>query len=233
MPKAIWLMCAPLAMAAVAPQNPDAYPARDLIHSDVPLYTFDDADFWPRPFVDKDSWGCTSRIAFGDWRFIPDPRNEYEDESWYRFSNYGVFHCAAIVKGPVDRSDLDAATFEYSFFVKLGDTRIGDKPWELWAIQQGTMPGSSYILLARPAGKASLIDAFTVLQQQCPSGRVRKLVSGSLDIWQTSYCAINTRDGLLELSRRMVQFPPLGVITRVPDKKKPGDDAPGSPNVKN
>jgi hypothetical protein len=36
-----------------------------------------------------------------------------------------------------------------------------------------------------------------------------------LDIWNTRYCAINTREELLSLGRQMLKFPALGTIKRV------------------
>lgn len=41
------------------------------LHAPLPLYTFDWAETWPRSFSSGEDFGCTSRVAFGDWRFTP------------------------------------------------------------------------------------------------------------------------------------------------------------------
>ena len=59
-----------------------------------------------------------------------------------------------------------------------------------------------------------LIEKFNVLQAECPRENVRD--AGSLDILLTRYCAVNSRNELIRLARRMAQRPPLGILTRVP-----------------
>ena len=185
------------------------------IHSNLPLYTFDWEEIWPRSFHSEDTFGCTSRVAFGDWHFIPAETDEAEGEFWERYSNYGVFHCAAIMRTADERASLDEAEWEYGFFVRLGRDRLGSDEWELWALQRGTVPGSEYALLAREAGQEGLIEKFRVLQQRCPSGRL--LEAEGLDIWSTRYCAINSRAELLALAQRMLRLPSRGTIERVPE----------------
>jgi hypothetical protein len=182
------------------------------IHSALPLYTFDWEQTWPRSFSSGDEFGCTSRVAFGDWRFTPSPENSVGEQHWERFTNYGVFHCAAIMRTAEEQGELDESQWEYGFFVQLGTARKGSITWELWALQKGVVPGSEYTLLAREPGGAT-IERFTVLQQRCPFG-TRVEVKG-LDIWVTRYCAINSRAELLSLSRKMLALPALGVIERV------------------
>ncbi len=182
------------------------------IHSTLPLYTFDWAQTWPRSFSSGDEFGCTSRVAFGDWRFTPSPDNSYGEQHWERFTNYGVFHCAGIIRTADEQSELDGAQWDYGFFVQLGTARKGGVAWELWAVQKGIVPGSEYTLLAREPGDAT-IERFTVLQQRCPSGTRRE--AKGLDIWVTRYCAINSRAELLSLARKMLALPALGVIERV------------------
>jgi hypothetical protein len=186
--------------------------AADRLHSTLPLYTFDWEQLWPRNFSSGEDFGCTSRVAFGDWRFTPDASDEFGEEHWERFSNYGVFHCAAIMRTAGERGELKEARWEYGFFVQLGNARKGSATWELWALQKGVVPGSNYILLAREPGGAT-IERFTVLQQRCPAGR--QLEAKSLDIWTTRYCAIASRAELLSLARRMLALPARGVIERV------------------
>lgn len=197
--------------AAVGMADPTDIVA-DLIHADVPLYGADWDDLWPRSFVLGDDFGCESRVPFGDWRFTPDPADPDPEPHWERFANYGAFHCAAVLRTANDRAGLDAASWRYGFFVKLGSGRRDGQLWELWAIQSGMVPGSDYVLLAREA-KTSSVDQFRVLQQRCPAAWYRQ--GGSLDSWVTRYCAVNARTDLLALARRMLALPPRGVLSRV------------------
>jgi hypothetical protein len=186
----------------------------ELIHSEVPLYTFDWDDLWPRGFSNGETFGCTSAVAFGDWQFVPVSEGAGQ-EYWQRFSNYGVFHCAAIIYGAEERAGLEDAQWRYGFFVRLGRARLGSAEWEIWALQSGMVPGSDYFLLARPAGQQGRIDSFTVLQQRCPSGTLRE--TEGLDVWNSRYCAINSRAELVALGRRMLRLPPRGTLTRFAD----------------
>lgn len=178
------------------------------IHSKLPLYSFDWPELWPQNFYSEDSFGCRTRVAWGDWRFVP-ADGETGEESWERYTNYGVFHCAAILRAADTQAELAEAEWEYGFFVLLGKARLGAKPWEIWALQKGTVPGSDYVLLAREP-KAEAIRGFRVLQRRCPRGRI---LETSLDIWTTRYCAIDSRAELLALGRRMLLLPPLGTIS--------------------
>jgi hypothetical protein len=190
----------------------------ELIHSDVPLYTFDWEDIWPRSFHADDSFGCESRIAFGDWRFQPDSANEYGSAYWHRIENYGVFHCAANLYTADERDELTDGEFERGFFVKIGEGSTASEKWELWVLQHGMIPGSSYTLLARAAGKHGMIENFRVLQRQCPRANMR--AATGFDVWSTGYCAINSRSELIALAHKMLQLPPLGVLERVGDTKR-------------
>ncbi len=185
----------------------------ELIHSSLPLYTFEWRDLWPRSVSDGESFGCSTRVGYGDWRFTPADEEGGEQGAWYRFSNYGVFHCAVNLQSAEERDELEAARWERGFFVRLGTARHESTEWELWAIQTRMRPGSDYTLLAREANRGGLIVEFRVLQQRCPRGNIRE-VEG-LDIWSTRYCAIDSRQELLSLARRMLRLPPAGRIARV------------------
>jgi hypothetical protein len=184
---------------------------RDLVHSDLPLFGGETTDMWPRPFFEDDSFGCVSRIAFGDWAFRPSGAPE-RDARWYRIHNYGVFHCWAVFSSAAERAALEGAEHEPSFFVLLGAAEVENNRVELWAVQIGARPGSDYLLLSR-SPQDGLIETFSVLQTQCPRGNVRD--SGALDIILTRYCAINTQADLLRLARRMVHRPPQGSLSLV------------------
>jgi hypothetical protein len=193
--------------------------ASELLHSDLPLYSFEWEDFWPRGFVDGDSWGCMSRVRFGDWQFTPNPADEAGDIHWYRFDNYGVFHCAANLYSADERSELESGKFDRGFFVRMGTSKLGSEMWEIWAFQQGLVPGSDYMLLARSSAEGA-VESFRVLQRRCPTGHARE--GKGLDVWRTNYCAINSREELLTLARKMLRLPPLGTLTLIstPDESE-------------
>jgi hypothetical protein len=206
-------VAASIALTGPVQARRDAEVVVEPIHSSLPLYNFAWEDLWPRGFANGDTFGCTSRIGFGDWRFTPAKTNLQQEEAWYRFSNYGVFHCAAVLARANARAKLGAAHWDYGFFVRLGKARYQSTQWELWALQGGILPGSNYTLLAREQKKAGLIVKFRVLQQRCPSDMIRE--SRGLDVWSTRYCAIDSRAELLSLARRMLDLPGAGEIARV------------------
>jgi hypothetical protein len=208
-------------LPAAARAGDDSERIAERVHSNLPLYNYRWRDMWPRGFTSEESFGCTSRVAFGDWRFVPAQAEESDEGHWERFSNYGVFHCAAVMRSAGTRADLEDAQWEHGFFVRLGEVRLRSVEWELWALQRGMVPGSDYTLLAREAGPAALIEEFRVLQQRCPRGRI--LESSGMDVWSTRYCAVNSRDELFSLARRMLRLPPMGTIARVADPDHPSD----------
>ena len=207
------------------------------IRSDLPLYTFDWPDLWPRNFVDGDTFGCESRVAFGDWQVTWHDNDEQDAASWSRITNYGVFHCAAFIGDADDRAELADAEVEIVFFVKLGESDRDGSMVELWAMQEGTVPGSRYILLAREPGDGR-VERFSILQSRCPEGAMRRL-EGDFDVWRTSYCVINTREDLLALASAMVALPPMATIARSndtawvlhPDEANPEDEPEGEEEV--
>lgn len=194
--------------------------ADDVVHSDLPIFGHGHDDEWPRHFSDGDTFGCTSRVAFGDWALRE--RDAKQDEvQWYRFSNYGVFHCWANTFRAYDRSALDGAEHHPSFFVLLGNSDVDGKEVELWTVQIGARPGSEYLLLSRSPSD-DVIESFSVLQTACPRSNIRD--AGSLDILLTRYCAVNSRGELVRLARRMAKLPPRATLVRVPsaDELAPG-----------
>jgi hypothetical protein len=183
---------------------------QDLIHSDVPLWTHEQGNLWPRAIGDADSFGCQTRIRFGDWRY--DEAGVADEPTWYRFSNYGVFHCFMWVRDARERRDLAGREPDGSFFVELGTARGREGLVELWALQRGSRPGSNYLLLSRAAGTGA-ISEFEMLQRECPRDRLRE--GPPLSVLITSYCAINGPRELTQLARRMAQLPALGRLTFV------------------
>ena len=202
------LLCAP----SVRGQPLDEM-ASDLLHSDLPIFGRGGDNEWPQHFNDDDSFGCMSRVAFGDWVFRQGAAEDEDEVLWYRFSNYGAFHCWANTFRAPERAKLPSADFHPSFFASLGSMSVNGSTIELWAVQIGARPGSEYLLLSRVSA-AGLIEKFNVLQTACPRANVRD--AGSLDILSTRYCAIHSRGELIRLARRMVQRPPLGTLTLVP-----------------
>jgi hypothetical protein len=181
--------------------------ARDLVHADLPLFGGETENMWPRPFSNGDEFGCTSRVAFGDWRLREAGAENDDDAEWYRIENYGVFHCMAMVGSAYGRARLEGVEPRPSFFVLMGTTRVRGNEIELWALQIGARPGSDYLLLSRTPEEGA-VQIFDVLQTECPRGGIRN--RGAIDIIRTDYCAINSRSELMQLARRMAQRPPRG-----------------------
>lgn len=190
----------------------------DLIRSDIPIYGSKYEDKWPQGFNDPGTgdFGCTSRVDFGDWLYKP---SEVEDASvWYRFSNYGVFHCWANAGTADEQRHLSIAASRPAFFVRLGTMRYQERTLELWTLQIGAHPGSDYLLLSRAAGDG-VITTFTVLQRRCRPAAVRK--GPRLDILRTDYCAVQDAAELKRMALAAVRLAPLGTLERVSD----ADDA--------
>ena len=203
-------LIATLIAALLATQAEPDERHQDLIHSDVPLWTHENGNLWPRGFGDAETFGCETRIGYGDWRY--DETGIADEPTWYRFTNYGVFHCFMLVQEARERERLQGRESDPSFLIELGTVRGREGPVELWVLQRGATPGSDYLLLSRPADGGA-ITAFDVLQRQCPRNRVRD--GPPLSILITRYCAINSRQELTALARRMARRPPLGRLTFV------------------
>lgn len=198
--------------------------ADDLIHSDLPLYDFEWQEFWPRGIDEPEVIaGCTSRVAFGDWKFSPSSE-DWSNPYWLRVQNYGAFHCFANFYASDEKSGLEEGEFSRGFFVKIGDFKTGGQNQELWAIQEGTRPGSGYTLLSRQP-KEGLVTRFTVLQHRCPREKMRGL-DVRIDIAPVEYCSINSRDELLEFAREMALLQPQGELVLSPKEKGPDTQAP-------
>lgn len=196
----------------------------ELLHSDVPLFGYKD-NLIPEHFSDDDGFGCTSRVALGDWTFrradLPD-----NDDEWIRLQNYGVFHCAIVESKAYSRDRLDKSGSRYSFFVQIGKTRVAGKSVELWALQSGTRPGSDYLLLTRTPSD-TIIAEFDVLQSRCPAANRRE--GPNINGWLTAYCAVNTRRELVALAKSMAKRPPLGKLRFSGETEKAGAADPAEP----
>lgn len=200
---------ATLISSASAEEQAETRVFSDLIHSDLPLPS-GAAEVWPQHFSDAETgdFGCASRITFGDWGLRYGAEDDDDDSDWYSFSNYGAFHCFALVRAAADREALQGAEAEPAFFVKLGISG----GTELWALQVGTRPGSDYILLSR-AQASGAISEFNVLQRRCPKNNIRD--AGTIDTLITRYCAINSKSELLNLAKRMAKLESLGTLAFV------------------
>jgi hypothetical protein len=175
----------------------------DLIHSDLPLWT-DYRALWPRPFRTKEGFGCTHKIALGQWR---EQREERDAEEWIRLGNYGSSHCYLTDFRTYHPKGVSHTGLRYASLVDLGDAVGLAGPVHLWALQSGARPGSDYLLLASRRG-VDPIRSFAILQRRCPANRVRE--GGQIDILLTRYCAINSSTELRDLARRMAWLPRLG-----------------------
>lgn len=205
---------AALTLAVLATASPSA--AQEMmIHSDLPLWNGrDDDNFYPKHFFDPDgSFGCVSNVALGDYRLTPDDAagELAEPETWFRISNYGVMHCALVIREASTRADLESAPFEYFWIVKLWEQGHGDEKLEVLAFQQGAMGGSRYLLLQRQADQTN--GPLTLLAPRCPREMVRD--SGGIDIWLTRYCAVPDRPALRAIARDALRNDPVGILVRV------------------
>ena len=205
------IIAAALAVSSPAVAQPTEF-HDELIHSDLPLWASDAEGVFPYSFMTEETFGCGTRLQYGIWRF---DRVFHEDSTWFRFANYGVFHCYMLVSDAFEREELIGSQPDPSFLVRLGSSRAVRGTVELWALQRRSRPGSDYILLARRPGPG-LISEFDVLQRECPSGRTRS--GPPMSILITRYCAINSRRALTALARRMAALPPLGRLTFVEDE---------------
>ncbi|WP_442678667.1 hypothetical protein ACSBM8_14280 [Sphingomonas sp. ASY06-1R] len=189
----------------------------DLFHSDLPLWADDQDHMWPRAFQDAQSFGCATKIRYGNWRL--DSAERDMEPRWYRWTNYGAMHCFMWSGGPTTKNALPKTSAEPSFLIDLGALPGSNDAIELWALQQGSRPGSNYILLSRTR-QPGIITSFDVLQRGCPPENLRK--GPQLDILKTSYCVFNSRAALIDTARRMARRPPLGRLTWQ-SKAKGGD----------
>ncbi len=211
----LFLFLMGLAVAGSA-QSADEEVYTDLIHADVPLWGIEDKGIWPRSFSDGESFGCSHRVALGDWKIV-----SYEqEESWSRIRNYGVFHCASIFSHADIKEELKTTRTEYGYFVELGFIKIAGKEKRLWAVQQGTRPGSRYTLLLQTSEDGT-VSSFDVLQSRCPKTNWRK--GPNMDVWPVSYCAINSRDELISLARKMAILKPVAKMEWIADAPKEED----------
>lgn len=200
--------------------GPAAAEHDDLIHADLPLWTEQYEQMWPRAFHDKDSFGCAHTIRLGDWRLQSAGKDDPDE--WLRLENYGVMHCYLVERRAYVRAGLTGGGWRYSVIVQLGRAPTPKGEAELWALQSGARPGSDYLLLATPAKREGVIAKFDVLRRECPSGKFRD--AGAIDILLTGYCAIDTRDELVKLARRMAGLPPLAVLEYVGEAPKEAEE---------
>jgi hypothetical protein len=122
-PRAISVLLAAILLCASPADSQSAVEhAADVVHSDLPLFHGGD-NVWPQPFGDGDSFGCASRVEFGDW-VMREAGAQDGDAQWYRIQNYGAFHCWALVGRADQREDLEKVELRASFFVLLGTTEV-------------------------------------------------------------------------------------------------------------
>jgi hypothetical protein len=178
--------------------------ADHVLHSDLPLWGVErDDPVWPRFFENEDGFGCSYRLE-GDWTYVNDDWTYPIVSQWARFTNQGGVHCFMKEVRASDQASLDGAIGDFALLVELGRAAGPDGEVELWALQSGTAPGSTYTLLARKP-EPGMITSFDVLEMECPRGRLRK--GRSIDIKPTDYCVINSRREIRDLARRMAKRP--------------------------
>ncbi len=183
----------------------------DIIHSDVPLWGYDEESVWPKHFYEEDSFGCAHALRPGDWRFV-EPETEERDgyDSWYRLANYGAFHCFLLATQSREQGNLNQGNVKHSYLIDLGVTEQSGLQLGLWALQLGARPGSDYLLMTSQVD-GNTISQFQVLQVHCPEPNIR--TGPNMDILVTRYCAINSKAELLTLAQEMAKLPPRGTLT--------------------
>ena len=186
------------------------------VHSDLPLWT-DTNDLYPLSFNDEDGFGCAGLVKFGNWKLTYFPENDEVDAyapepEWLKIHNYGVFHCAYGFRWSHDVTDSDDASSTLGHIVELGMIDTGKGQQRIWAIQSGFRPGSDYIFLSRSLS-SELKTAFNVLDILCPKRYLR--TAGSIDIFDTQYCAINNKRAMRRFAKRMAKLPPIGKLEYV------------------
>lgn len=207
--------------------NQDQFEAA-LIRSNQPLYAFDWPEFWPRSHADEESIACITRVSFGDWQFTRNPENEMGFPRWLGFKHHGVIHCNASIYWANSRAALLQGRPAKGAFILIGETEWANTNWELWIIQEHRLgqEGSEYTLLARTADKTRIIEEFRVLQRRCSAAQMR--LGSMAQTGTLRYCAVETKDELLELMQRMLTEPPLGTLSLV--KGKGPDETPDPSN---
>ena len=218
----IALLLVAAACASLPDENDESRP-EILLRSDVPLWMEDGSeDVSPRAFQTADSFGCVSELVFGDWRQTdtPDEEGNSGDPIWWRVHNYGVFHCAAVFSSASERGSEPDDGYEFGFFIDLGADKATGLNLFAWEI--GLRTGSTYLLLAAPAGPER--KRFTVLASDCSAGEMRK--SGFASSWITEYCAIPSQAALKATARAAARRRPRGTLEFV----EPGTLEPAAPN---
>ncbi|PHS37186.1 MAG: hypothetical protein COA91_10765 [Robiginitomaculum sp.] len=200
-----------IAWSAVANAQEDVALEDILIHSDVPLWGSESEKVWPKSFVDDTSFGCVNKIKFGDWKYTEGG----EVDSWFRLTNYGVFHCYLVVRKAYEQSNLKTKDAKHAYLIEIGQIKHSKKPLDLWILQLGARPGSDYILLTHDRSDG-LVKSYSVLQRECPRKNIRS--GPEMDILITRYCAVNSKRELIRIAKKMAKRPPLGQLVFVTDE---------------
>ena len=181
----------------------------DLIHSDIPLFSYDSKYVWPKRVSDADSVGCIHPIKLGYWEY----REQDEIERWFRLDNYGAFHCFIVIRDARDHEALDYYEGKLSRLIQISKFETTDRGRRvLWALQIGGKPGSDYLFLTSYDNEI-IATTFEVLQRDCPDKNIR--MSSRDDDLDTQYCAINTQEELIALAKEMASRPALGHLSFV------------------
>ena len=184
-----------------------------LVKADVPLWSENHPDVWPRA-LGGDRIGYASIFPFGDWRRIDRKCTaevgSADCESWWRLELASLFHGGYSLGFAEMRAQLASRSRgDIAVIAELGATR-GDQ--KLFAVQVGFRGGSEYILLSAPATPA--VKQATVLDPRCedagPHSTIRRGPFSSMFI--TDYCAVRDREGVLLMARAAANRPPLATL---------------------
>jgi hypothetical protein len=193
-----------------------------LLRSDLPLWTGEEDDLYPKNFYEADSFGCISNIRTGDFRMTETFEGGETSETWYRVHNYGVFHCALVIRSADEQAALDIAPREFFWVVVLDKVRTDAGEIELLAFQQGARGGSTYVLFSRTVGAED--PGLTLLNPECPASMVRG--GQPIDVWRTDYCVVPDQRALRRIARAAAGQAPVGRLEWVEDLPRPAEDQP-------
>jgi hypothetical protein len=184
-----------------------------LVHSDLPLFRAGDADTWPQNYSDDESFGSVSIFPSADWRCVSRARQDVCEE-WFRARMDGVIHPKFIVTSALEQKGLEQGGAEIAFIGELLSRGQGAGKVRVFALQIGVRPGSTYRLFAvRGEGRIRRLQELDV---RCEgAGTERREMREGMDVWLTSYCAVENKAALKVMALEALDRPPLALFESV------------------
>lgn len=222
MPVARALTIVVLALFAVFASPNAASASGAIVRSDLPLWSEEAKDVWPRFYMRNGQMGMESIFAVGDWRMRTAGCSQSDPsiacETWLRFSFLGPTDPGFIVTQAPTRPALAVAGVP-SVIADLG-AAPGAPTTRLYAIQIGFEGGSQYILVS--AAQAD-VRQMAVLSVNCSTGRRQGVVPRRAKFYTafaTAYCAVGSSQALRALALDAFARPPVAALEWVggPDR---------------